>query len=101
MTEQEAKALASEFMYHKSWQPIGIDHTTFQGLPEQWGVLLSHRTLVSCLYVDNADVENLRSDLAWCEAHDELGHKHAYCILSNGTHRLLRGDLEITFRRES
>ena len=97
MTEQEARTLASEFQYHKHWRPISIDHTCFPGLPVQWGVLLSHRTLVSCLYVDNPDVKTMQIDLAWCVAHDELAEKHAYCVMSDGMHRLLRAPVEITF----
>src|SRR5690242_4058033 len=97
MTEQEAKALAAEFAHHKTWRPIGVHLSRFHGLPEQWGVMLSHRTLVSVLYVDNPDANALHRDLAWCEENDGQAEKHAYIVLRDGTHRLIRGSVKMTF----
>ena len=85
MTEDEAKALASEFEHHKIWRVRDVQRHdyTYQQLPSQWGIYLERRDNPHVvILLDIAHHEIIQRSLAWGEAHEVSPH---YFAMNDGT----------------
>ena len=83
MTEQEAKALASELEHNKTWRVVDVQQNVPLHLPSQWGVFIERRDNARVLiFLDSPMRDIIKRSLAWGESHDLSPH---YVMMRDGT----------------